>query len=313
MSHYPSTRQLECLVAVADTLNFREAAQRLNLSQPPLSRHIKALEDLVGVTMFRRDTHSVHLTRAGAVFAEQARQILYDLRQGVCTARKAGERPMEHLNLGFTRVLNPALFPGIEQTLREQGNEVAVHEVHDTSRRLMNQVVSGRLDMAVIVVQQNLADGLRAKPLFSESLCVVISSKIDLPSGRVSFQDLPDLPLYWFKRLCNPILYDMAERVFHEQAYRPTFRPKPNYREALFAKIIAGDGMAFLSESLALSPREGVVFKRFEPAIDNALSLSFELIRRAGDQRIFLDVCEDVFNDMSPQRLDSEKGATASL
>ncbi len=303
MSHYPSTRQLECLVAVADTLNFREAAQRLNLSQPPLSRHIKALESLVGVALFERDTHSVHLTEAGAVLAEQARKILHDLHHGLDDARAAGERPMEHLNIGFTQILNPALFPNIEQTLRAQGNEVSVHETHDTSRRLLNQVASGRVDMAVVVAQRSLPNGLRAKPLFSEPLLLAISSDIDLPAGRLSFQDLPNIPLFWFKRLCNPPLYDLAERIFWEHAYQPKFRPKPNYREALFAKIIAGEGMAFLSESLALSPREGIVFKRFESTIDNVLKLSFELIKREGDAHIFLGACEDIFGSITPHQM----------
>ncbi len=299
MSHNPSMRQLECLVAVADTLNFREAAQRLNLSQPPLSRHIKALENLVGVSLFTRNTHYVHLTQAGAVLAEQARKILYDLRQGVCAARRAGEQPIEQLNLGFTQILNPALFPGIERTLHARGNDVSVHEEYDTSRRLMTRVASGRLDMAVIVAQRDLPNGFKTEPLFSESLSLVISSDIDLPTGRLTFQDLPDIPLFWIERSCNPTLYDRAERIFQEHSYRPEFRSKPNYREALFAKIIAGEGMTFLSSSLALSPREGVVFRSFEPSIDKALTLSFELICRAGDQRVFLDVCQDVLAGMT--------------
>ncbi|HEB87886.1 MAG TPA: LysR family transcriptional regulator [Gammaproteobacteria bacterium] len=303
MIHYPSTRQLECLVAVADTLNFREAAQRLNLSQPPLSRHIKALESLVGVVLFKRDTHSVHLTDAGAILAEQARNILHDLRNGLHDARMAGERPKEHLNIGFTQILNPALFPNIERTLRAQGNEVSVHETYGTSRRLMNQVASGRIDIAVVVGQQNLPDGLRAKPFFSESLLLVISSDIDLPAGRLSFRDLPNIPLFWFKRLCNPLLYDRAERLFWKHAYQPELRPKPNYREALFAKIIAGEGMAFLSGSLALSPKAGIVFKRFESTIDNELQLSFELIKREGNAHIFLGACEDIFSNITPHQM----------
>ena len=76
MRAYPSVQQLKCLLAVTELLNFRSAAERLNLSQPPLSRHIKALEGLVGVQLFERDTHSVVPTEAGTILARQTREIL---------------------------------------------------------------------------------------------------------------------------------------------------------------------------------------------------------------------------------------------
>jgi len=301
VSHYPSTRQLECLVAVADTLNFRRAATRLNLSHPPLSRHIKALEYLVGVQLFIRDTHSVYLTEAGTVLAQRARKILADMHQGVLDTRNAGDSPAGIIKLGITRVLNPSLFPNIEQALLTHSIEASVYENHDTSRRLTEQVISGRLDMAVVAAQPKLPSGIRAKALFSESLLAVVSSDMKLPEARLSFQDIPDAPLFWFKRPDNPLLYDLAEHVFQEHAFQPQFRPKPNYREALYAKIAAGEGVAFLPNSLASVPRSGIVFRRFNSMIESELKLSVELIRRTDNAHVHLDACEDIFSSIAPQ------------
>jgi acetyl esterase/lipase len=82
-------RHLRAFVCVAEELNFSRAANRLFLSQPALSRQIRALERLIGCDLLRRSTHNVDLTPAGEALLDPARQILYDLDAAVGTARAA--------------------------------------------------------------------------------------------------------------------------------------------------------------------------------------------------------------------------------
>src|SRR5213592_2401986 len=79
-------RHLRAFVAVAEELNFGRAAERLYISQPALSRQIRALEELVGCELLRRSTHRVELTLAGEALLDRARKLLGDVDQAVSAA-----------------------------------------------------------------------------------------------------------------------------------------------------------------------------------------------------------------------------------
>ena len=96
-------RQLECFLAVAEQLNFSKAARQLNLSQPPLTRHVQALEEKLGTKVFQRTTHSVSLTEAGVLFLEDARTILRHLDRATEAARRVNHGETARLRLAFVR------------------------------------------------------------------------------------------------------------------------------------------------------------------------------------------------------------------
>src|ERR1700722_968056 len=94
-------RELECFVAVADHLSFSKAARQLHLSQPPLSRQIKALEEKLGAIIFTRNAHAVTLTQAGARFLEDARAILRHVDHAAGTIRCDRQGETSRLRLAF--------------------------------------------------------------------------------------------------------------------------------------------------------------------------------------------------------------------
>src|SRR5919205_2459312 len=83
-------RHLRAFVAVAEELNFGRAAARLYLSQPALSRQIRALERLLGCELLRRSTHSVELTIAGNALLDRARRLLGELDEAIAATQSVG-------------------------------------------------------------------------------------------------------------------------------------------------------------------------------------------------------------------------------
>ncbi len=92
-------RHLRYFVAVAETENISRAAEQLNLSQPPLSRQIRDLEEELGVALLSRGAKSVHLTSAGWVFLEEARAVLRRADQAILAVRAASRQ--EELHIGY--------------------------------------------------------------------------------------------------------------------------------------------------------------------------------------------------------------------
>ncbi|HEY9250730.1 MAG TPA: LysR family transcriptional regulator, partial [Rariglobus sp.] len=85
-----SLRELECFTAVAEELSFTRAARKLHLAQPPLSRHVRMLEEKLGAPLFTRANRKVALTSAGALFYEETRTVLPQLlHAGEATRRFA--------------------------------------------------------------------------------------------------------------------------------------------------------------------------------------------------------------------------------
>ena len=115
-----SLRELECFTAVAEELSFTRAAQKLHLAQPPLSRHVHALEEKLGTALFERTARKVALTAAGALFYEETRTILPQLLRAGEATRRFGTGETERLRLGFvSAVLSPELV-GVLRLFRER-------------------------------------------------------------------------------------------------------------------------------------------------------------------------------------------------
>src|SRR5438105_13910347 len=118
MSHRFSLRQLEYVVAVADTLNFRKAAERCNVSQPSLSAQLAQLEQAIGVRLFERDRRRVIVTPRGGDVIARARVLLHDADDVESSARRGADSFAGTLRNGNIPTSSPYLLPRVAPMLR---------------------------------------------------------------------------------------------------------------------------------------------------------------------------------------------------
>lgn len=135
-------RHIRYFLAVADEANFSRAAERLGIGQPPLSQQIKALEEEIGVRLFRRLPHGAVLTEAGEAFRRKIRDIPNEVSEGVRLAKKAAAGETGQLRLGFTgtAALNP-IVPMCIRDFRRTHPEVELIIVEANSVALAKSVV----------------------------------------------------------------------------------------------------------------------------------------------------------------------------
>src|ERR1700690_2227822 len=105
-------RHLRYFIAVAETLHFGRAAARLHISQPPLSRQIRQLEEDFGVLLFERSKRRVELTDAGVVLFTEARRVLLDADGLAGRVRRAAAGEIGRLSLGFVSIADYSILPG---------------------------------------------------------------------------------------------------------------------------------------------------------------------------------------------------------
>lgn len=134
-------------VAVAEELNFRKAAERLNVSRPALSKQVKELEEEMRVRLLERDTVSVSLTKAGEVFLEDARRVLDLAERAVIRAVEAGEGSRGRLRIGSVGVIARDFLPGTLKRFREELPGVEVEFVEMLPAEQIAELERGRIDI----------------------------------------------------------------------------------------------------------------------------------------------------------------------
>jgi len=165
------TRQLQTLVAIAEQGNFAAAARLVNLTPSAVSQQIAALEADLGTPIFDRSRRPPALNAKGAQLLQSARtilQILADTRSGITGARVTGT-----LNIGSLRTGTFTLLPQAIGTLRPRYPELRFSLKVGKSEPLMNDVVSGRLDVAIVAEHVGVPQSLKWTPFLREPLVVI--------------------------------------------------------------------------------------------------------------------------------------------
>ncbi len=156
---YPCTlRQLQYAVAVAESLSFREAAERCHVSQPSLSAQIAQMENALGVCLFERDKRHVRVTVAGREFIERARCILRETHDLVEIARRSGDPFSGTLRIGVIPTVSPYLLPRLTPALREAYPRLSIYWIEDKTRALVRDLEHGTLDAALLALEADIGD-----------------------------------------------------------------------------------------------------------------------------------------------------------
>lgn len=148
----PSIRQLESLVAVADTGSFRRAATALGISQPALSAQVQAAEQLLGVQVFERDRRSVLITPAGEDVIGRAREALHAIDQVGDAARRRGEPLVGQLRLGVIPTIAPYWLPSLLPAVHKQFPRLELILREDQTKHLLAQLAAGQLEAALLAI-----------------------------------------------------------------------------------------------------------------------------------------------------------------
>lgn len=176
-------RQLQYVVAVADALNFRRAAEACAVAQPALSAQIAALEGALGVRIFERSRSGVVVTPAGAALVAGARGILLAAGELVQVARSHQDPLAGTLRLGIIPTLAPYLLPELAPRLRRAFPALVPQWLEERTPVLVRSLQEGLLDAALLAVEADLED-LEWLPLGQDPFLLTLPEAHPLARGR---------------------------------------------------------------------------------------------------------------------------------
>lgn len=254
---------LRAVVALAEELNFGRAAERLLMSQPPLTRLLADVEKGVGARLFERTTRRVDLTAVGEVFVTEARATLARMEEAMQAVSAAARRQTGHLRLAYTPLALQTVLPRLLAALRERDHEAQIDLLELLGQAQIEALASGRVDLA-------FADGPPAGAEFG-SLCLH-REPLDLlvPEGHplaaraaVTLEDLGETPLILHSRSDYPDYYDRLLAVSAALPAPLTIRERRPGENCL-ALVSGGAGVLLTPGSLGGVPAPGLCRLRVE-------------------------------------------------
>lgn len=254
-------RHLRYFVAVAEALNFRKAAERLNVTRPALSKQIKDLEAETGLKLLDRDTVSVALTNAGGVFLAEARAILADVEHAVALAREAQDGRRGELRIGSVGQIAAGFLPEALRAFRTTFPEVEVVFVEMTPPEQLEALAKNEIHLGFAYGRDTeKVPGMSSLLLVRSTFGVSMSKDHPLASRRsVRLEDLTGNTI-----LCVGDEKHSTHRrdilaMFAESGVPPHATRQILGFESLLTMIAADQGLSMLPEILDLRSTHGIV------------------------------------------------------
>lgn len=248
-----SLRELECFTAVAEELSFTRAARKLHLAQPPLSRHVRALEERLGTRLFDRSGRKVALTAAGAVFYEETRTVMPQLIRAGETTRRFASGQTERLRLGFvSAVLSPELVE-VLRSFREQHPQVQLLMQDLPPAEQLAALRHGTLDGGFIgLPPAKSTPGIQMLPWREEALTAFVPFGHPLATRRqIDLRALAGEALVAVSSEAAPAFSFYLRTVCGQAGFRPRIVLESPRAQAVAVMVAAGTGIALLPASLS--------------------------------------------------------------
>ena len=252
-------RQLRYFIAVAEERSFSRAAQRLHVSQPPLSTQIMMLEQELGVQLFERSNRGVTLTSAGAVFHEEMRAVMLRLEQGKTRAQQAGRGHVGTLSVGFISLADYGILPPALKAFRARFPQVEVQLHELTTDAQLRELRAGRLDLGIALGPIQEA-GFAFEILLREQLVLAMPAGHPLlkRQGALDLRAFAQESFILTPRDVAPGLYDLVINRCHRSGFVPNITQHARQMQTVISLVSAGMGVALVPSSVQKLKRAGV-------------------------------------------------------
>jgi DNA-binding transcriptional LysR family regulator len=254
--------QLTSFVAVAEELHFTRAAERLNMTQPPLSRQIQLLENDLGVQLLDRTNRTVRLTPAGRTFLTEARRILHQSEHATLAVRRVSTGEAGAIAVGFTAASAYSALGSLLETAQAAlpGVEILLQEL--VTRDQLKALGEGSLDLGLARPSATGPD-LVSRPAVREGLVAALPAghRLAAGTGPMHVEDLTGEDFLMYSPIEARYFHELLVSVFRSAGAQPVFTQYLTQVHSMLALVNGGWGIAFVPEGAVRMRYGGIVFR----------------------------------------------------
>lgn len=268
-------RHLRYFVAVAEELHFRRAAERLHISQPPLSEQIKNLEDELGTYLLVRDrTRGVQLTDSGVALLAEARKILLQVEKAAELVRRADRGEVGTLRISLAPAMAYGIVPKILNRFRKETPEVRLQLSEMLTPIQENAILDGTLDLGFCYGSLQ-SDHLESEVIYRERLILAMPEAHPMAlANAVDLAKLKGEAFITIPRSISPGLYDLIAQTCRNAGFSPSVVQEATQFQTAVGFVAVGMGVALIPSSMAALPRHGVTYQSLkgdEPIVETLM------------------------------------------
>ncbi len=287
-------RHLRYFLAVAETLHFGKAAEKLGMAQPPLSQQIKNLERMLGYALFDRTTRGVRLTTVGQFFAERAAHTLARMEDDVEMARRLGAGREGVLNVGFSgSVMFTSLPKAIESYRRVRPNvELRLQEL--VTAEQIPALLDGTLAIGFLRDGEG-RDGLVLESVLHEPYIAALPSAHRLARKKlVSPLDLKDEPFVLFARKMGNLAFDRTVACCEAAGFRPNIVQDAPQWPTVLRLVAAGLGVSLAPACVGNLMMPGVTYRKLRSRQWSSIDIGMKSNLENPAAEVFLQIVRPV-------------------
>ncbi len=288
-------RHLRYFVAVAEELNVRRAAERLHVSQPPLSRQIHDLESEVGAKLFVRSQHGMQLTEAGRFFLKEARQILSRSERAVHLAQAAGRGEVGRLDLAYCAAFYDPAYARVIRRFRTRFRSVELGIREQLTYQQVQDLLDRRIDLGYLGLRfVELEEELAFECARKSAICVALPPDHPLTKQRqVRVRALAKEPFVAPSRTA-PAYRDLLLNYCQSMGFTPEIAQEGNNAQCMLELVSAGVGVALVPDTF----RQLLAIEvEFRPLAPKPPALEFHIAWRRDNEspllKVFLEMLRE--------------------
>lgn len=297
--------QMRCFVAVAEELSFRRAAERLNMTQPPLSRQIKILEERINLILLERSNRHVRLTSAGESFYHSAVDIIQRSEQAILNARQAKRGEVGNVSVGFVPSAAMKFVPLIALRMAQSMPNVELTLIEMMGYEVLEAQRSRRIDLGLTRMERPRGEVQRIRAVSEPFIMAIPKSHHLAKKKKLSISDFDGEPYVSFTKDRGGYLMETLGALFSACSIVPDTRMEASQTHAVISMVNHGLGFAIVPRSAEVMQLENIVYRHIK--LPKQFRSDMYLLSGTGQESIVRDRVKELILDVLEPYRNSDK------
>lgn len=260
MSNRIEWRHLRYFLQVAEDLHFGQAARKLFISQPGLSRQIKKLEEELQTTLLERDNKNVELSRAGVYFKEEIELLLNDFERIITHTQLLSKGQEGRIAIGYVGSAMQNVIPDLLLNFRKSFPQINFGLKELDNAKQIQDLMSQKLDLGFVRLDTVPKD-LSIKPVFEDTFSLVLPEDHSLNKRKFkSLDQVKEETFILFEKNYSPVYYENVMSVFETGGFEPIISHTSVHANTIFRLVENKFGISIVPSSLSLGYNMKVKF-----------------------------------------------------